>query len=80
MVNKWLDPLEWERVRPVLFAVGGALMAYAQVGDIRSNDGWTVVFEWLSLVVFAGVAITSALESLGLVRAARQRRGADGAP
>lgn len=76
MLNTWLDRLEWKRVRPVLFAVGCSLMAWVKIGDIRSNDGWTVVLDWLSLVFLAVFAVHSARESWRLERAARAARAA----
>lgn len=80
MLNRWLDPLEWERIKPWLFAVGSLMMALLQVQDLRRHEGWMLVLDWASLAVFAGAVVPFVREGVRFERARRQGPRADGTP
>lgn len=80
MANRWLDPLEWQRIKPWLFAVGSLMMALFQIQDLRRHEGWMLALDWLALVVFGAAVVVFAREGLRFERARRQGPRVDGAP
>lgn len=71
MLNRWLDPLDRQRIEPWLLAVGSLVTALSRVEDLRRHEGW--VLDWLALVLLTGAVPAGQ-------RASRSRRREVGAP
>lgn len=84
MLNRLLDRIDgnrltWERVWIVAMTLMAPFITYERYEGVRSNNRWTVVFDWIGLLLGVALMVLGALAAWRWLRT-RKDRGAASAP
>ncbi|WP_353951396.1 hypothetical protein V6K52_17440 [Knoellia sp. S7-12] len=85
MLNRLLDRIDgnrltWERVWIAAMTLMVPVITYERFEGVRSNDGWTVVFDWIGLLLCVAAMVFGALAAWRWLRTRSDSGAAAGTP